>query len=459
MNEQQLNEQFEVARNEFKTMIEQDSLPGLKFGFEKLQKKHNLSEEQAFNEASVLYILYLVRSNVEEDSCKMEDFPKHLSLFAEKKMSPQEYYRTYLERLAHIETILEQWKRNELYDLTKQLGLKGCSSMRKDELVQTVKENVLKEEVMKELLMTCNDDAISFFERVLKAGVYKVTPREEAIAVHFPNVYFVMAGEHDVFAPIDVQKAYEKVNTEEFQKERTICSFLRGVALTVQSSYGFVTMEELDTLLNIHPETQVNDENRKELYDLLIKCSPKGLVMKKGYYGVKVMIDDKRFKYAVEKHAKTPMGVPSKKEVESVSYFGYPYCLKEYTQLRDFLLVHHLNVLHVENLMALVYAKLATSNDISYSMVDLNVSGIASNDHVVYGLLRNCLRVTRVVEYNGMNKEEFEKYEKTHASKEQTKPILPFSTKKLEEEKKLEEIRKATNNNPFAESLFHKLNK
>ena len=167
MTENQYEEEFGKAYEEVSEMIRKNQ-DGMKLTFIQFAEDRAMSKDEALKEASELYLLVKIRSELEEDSCSLKDYAMHLKKCGKLNLEVITYYKKYLERIDHISSLFKEYKRDELYGIFKELGVKGCSKYRKNEFLEQLDVVLLDEEQMKRSLSVTQMKRLNYLNVLCK---------------------------------------------------------------------------------------------------------------------------------------------------------------------------------------------------------------------------------------------------------------------------------------------------
>ena len=109
---------------------------------------------------------------------------------------------------------IERYKRDSLGAIASQMGIKGTSKLKKDELIDVIVDAMLDPEVMFYRLSIFDDATMALFEKAINKGCpYSEEDSERAALLSEADYAFNDVG--TIFVPGDVGAAYKKVKTKE----------------------------------------------------------------------------------------------------------------------------------------------------------------------------------------------------------------------------------------------------
>lgn len=159
--------------------------------------------------------------------------------------------------------------RSELYAYSKELGLKGCSSLKKDALIDKLCEYLLEKGPMTCRLGTLTDKEFDLFERALTVTVSLKETEEEDCAIEVSELGYLLVENKRATVPEDVREAFlEKVKGDSFQAMRRTLSWIRQCMNFAEELYGVAPEEEIVKLVNSRPGFDAGAEEIAILYNV-----------------------------------------------------------------------------------------------------------------------------------------------------------------------------------------------
>lgn len=232
--------------------------------------------------------------------------------------------------------LLSGFTRDGLKELAKELGLRGCSAYRKQELLAAITEYLSNEENVQSFFMNCLDEEITFFEACVEGNV-KID--EETV---IPSLYFFSKGycfpEGECFlVPEEIRQIYKGINNKEFRNIRKRYLEIVFYCRAACNLYGTIPCEKFIEIFNSQNDEKLDKDEFREMTALSEKRNwgfeiQEGLITDFSLYrngGYKVLMEEQRDK---------PYYIPEKEQFLKYVDGGYFEETKAYRRLQRFLI-------------------------------------------------------------------------------------------------------------------------
>ena len=205
------------------------------------------------------------------------DFSGELSGISEK----EDIARNVSYKVECLVEVFSMYSKEDLKTLAKVHGFTGYSKYNKGELAEWLKNQLLDEQYMKELLLGADEDDVELFQNIMDSEGGMVN--EEMIE------YSILLSSYGAYNPYldfcqipgDVQKVYRKINTEEFRNCLQDCWSKRNYCRGAVYLYGAVSIQELQEIYHYYEKREWLEEDAKSTIDRLTQWE-EGFVFKAG---------------------------------------------------------------------------------------------------------------------------------------------------------------------------------
>ena len=151
-------------------------------------------------------------------------------------------YRT--ARPESLEQVFLCYTKDNLQDIAKKHGLKGFSKWNKKDLAKWLRDQLLDEAVMGEIVKQASADETRFFESAIQEQGILIS--QELVA---DSLLLTTYGAYDpkqelYLVPEDVETTYEKICTPDMQAEKADRNRLEDYAKSAIYLYGVISLEK-----------------------------------------------------------------------------------------------------------------------------------------------------------------------------------------------------------------------
>lgn len=162
---------------------------------------------------------------------------------------------------------IKDYKRNDLYEYSRELGIKGCSSLKKEQMIDRICEYLLGKGVMTSRLGILTDREFDIFERALTATVSLKEADEIECAEEAADVGYLVVENKRASMPEDVKEAFlTNVKGSRFDAMRRTLSWIKQCMNFAEELYGVVPEEQMVNLVNSRPGFDAGAEEIAILY-------------------------------------------------------------------------------------------------------------------------------------------------------------------------------------------------
>ena len=200
-------------------------------------------------------------------------------------------------------------------------------------------DRLLEKECMTERLLFLNDQQMETLKRAVDAGgtfrAAVFSEEDDLARVCALDYAAVTKNENEFLIPTDVMKAFKEIDTPEFQHKRQQHVWLLDCLDVVEHYYGSIPIRQFYRLYRQFGELSREEmtEEIQALDDFETLCTIQdGRIIYRGW------LHDDEYKELESYQGDKPYYIPTKKEVEDISWNGYPTQQKEVKTLLAFFL-------------------------------------------------------------------------------------------------------------------------
>lgn len=268
--------------------------------------------------------------------------------------------------------------RKELNMIAEEIHLLRYKSLKKEELAEKIKNELLKPSFMQERLLLLSDKTIDVFEEVIQKD-YCYRPSNEALELLEPlydMAYLVIYTDNCVEVPKEVAAVYQQINTPEYRLMRKRVSWMYRCLRMVEMLYVVAPIKIVRQIYRRHPECKVSYEELLEIFKLVPEdMNPCVIRDDKVIY--KAVLKNDLYMQLEQRQEGKEFYIPSKEEIEDYAEHGYPSEDLPYQRLRAFLRYQmQLEDEYVDELMPVLWNHISMGADFSDIMDIINEDDI-----------------------------------------------------------------------------------
>ena len=248
----------------------------------------------------------------------------------------------------------ESYDKNTIMEIAKHHGLSGCSKYKKEELIKHTIEHVIDREEMRRYFLCVRDSELRLFERAA-AGNGRFSPSESE------EMDYLCAGGYVVsrlgisgsfLVAREVAKAYEDLNSLDFQEERARISRIGDYFRAANFLYVITPPSVILETFNKYEEKKLTQDELMHAYELFRSFRPL-VEYADGCFADTGLLHQKRFIELSRMQKKVPYYIPTRQEIRSAAEHKGLLMTEELSRLSSFL-TDRLNV-PAERLQDLLY--------------------------------------------------------------------------------------------------------
>lgn len=279
-----------------------------------------------------------------------------------------------------LNELFKDYKKNEIYDFVREMGIKGCSSYTKPKLIETACEFLLDKNTMESRLGLLTDEEFSIFEKAVNAPVALNSFEDEHAAYEVYEVGYIGIADSTAIVPDDVKEAYLGFSkSDNFDEKRKRFSWLKVCLHFVENMYGTAPIEQAAALYN----TKTGCRERAEGILEMLKSFPAdklGMnIDEKNMTITSKLFEDKEvFDYLTEEQSGKPFYEPTYAQINTLYKEMYLCDTIAYKKFKAFLLERTDEVEDVEDIVSQVWFDLSSGTKTGQEVMQavINIDGL-----------------------------------------------------------------------------------
>lgn len=161
--------------------------------------------------------------------------------------------------------IMRLYDKESLLNYAGDLEIKRTSRLKKDELAEKVANELLMPSVMRRRIAALSPECRTLMERAMREPFVPASEEmENALCLHESD-YAFLNKQGQLNVPVDVKKAYEKLNTPEFRKYARKMSWLSKCLDFGEAFYGVFDKDILLEVFNTRKGFYISPEELEKL--------------------------------------------------------------------------------------------------------------------------------------------------------------------------------------------------
>ena len=183
-----------------------------------------------------------------------------------------------------LEQVFLCYTKDNLQDIAKKHGLKGFSKWNKKDLAKWLKDQLLDENVMGEIVKKASADETGFFEAAIREQGIQIS--QDLVAA---SILLATYGAYDpkqsvYLVPDDVEEQYEKICTPDMQAEKANRDRMEIYAKAAAYLYGVISVEKFAEICETYDEALTDVEEVRGMLEEICRsnkeiCLKDGLLM------------------------------------------------------------------------------------------------------------------------------------------------------------------------------------
>lgn len=140
-----------------------------------------------------------------------------------------------------------------------------CQRRKKDELADKIANELLMPTVMRRRIAALSPECRTLLEHAIKEPFIPAPEEmEDAMCIHESD-YAFLSKKNQLDVPVDVKKAYEKLNTPEFRKYARKMSWLSQCLDFGEAFYGVFDKDVLRKMFNVRKGFHISEQELEKM--------------------------------------------------------------------------------------------------------------------------------------------------------------------------------------------------
>lgn len=237
-----------------------------------------------------------------------------------------------------LKHILKLYDKESLLNYARDLDIRRTSGLKKDELAEKIANELLAPSVMRRRIAVLSPECRALLERAMKEPFVPASGEMEDALYLNERDYAFLNKKDQLDVPVDVKKAYEKLNTPEFRKYARKMSWLSQCLDFGEAFYGIFDKDVLREMFNVRKGFHISEEELERLCNEfpadMMECH-----LEKGqrFIVAEYLAYDERYKDLLDIQAGKDFYIPNEQEI--LDYARNLYLSQEpaYQNFREFL--------------------------------------------------------------------------------------------------------------------------
>ena len=164
-----------------------------------------------------------------------------------------------------LKHIIRLYDKESLLNYARDLDIRRTSGLKKDELAEKIANELLAPSVMRRRIAALSPECRTLLERAMREPFVPASAEmEDALFLHESD-YAFLNKQDQLNVPIDVKKAYEKLNTPEFRKYARKMSWLSQCLEFGEAFYGVFDKDILREMFNVKKGFHISEAELEKL--------------------------------------------------------------------------------------------------------------------------------------------------------------------------------------------------
>ncbi len=279
-----------------------------------------------------------------------------------------------------LNELFKDYKKNELYDFVREMGIKGCSSYTKPKLIDKACEFLLDKSTMESRLGILTDEEFSIFEKAVKAPVALESFEDEHAAYEVYEIGYMGIADSTAIVPDDVKEAYLDFSKDEnFEEKRKRFSWLKVCLEFVENMYGIAPIEQVKMLYNSKTGCREDAVGILEMLKAFPADKLGMIIDEKNMTVTSKLFEDKEVHdFLVEEQGDKPFYEPTYAQIQTLYKEMYLCDTIAYKKFKEFLSERTDDEDNVEDIVSQVWFDLASGTKDGQEVMQwvLNVEGL-----------------------------------------------------------------------------------
>lgn len=164
-----------------------------------------------------------------------------------------------------LKHVLRMYDKESLLNYARDLEIRRTSGLKKDELADKIANELLIPTVMRRRIAVLSPECRALLEHAINEPFVPASEEMEDALVLHESDYAFLNKQDQLDVPVDVKKAYEKLNTPEFRKYARKMSWLAQCLDFGEAFYGVFDKDVLRKMYNVRKGFHISEEELEKL--------------------------------------------------------------------------------------------------------------------------------------------------------------------------------------------------
>lgn len=297
------------------------------------------SDEDAVNEIAACLALAASRALYYDDEIDEDDYKELL----QKLLKNEDIYEEddFFEEEDSIpttlaENLLMEHPRDELEDIARYFEI---DTEQPDEmLAMYVADAMMEPDTLGSIFCVMHDPLAAAMNELMTNGSIDVddTLIERLAGAEIPKDLFHFGMDDRLYVTEDLQEAYSRMNTPEFNDFRRHKVWLGDVVTAFALFYGTAPVDVFTELYNTHPEFRFTDQDTLDFIQMTAKKN-RVIDLVDGRLVSHMLLKKKEYRRLERAQGNRPYDMPEPSEMQTLCEFGYPADQPAYREMKSWL--------------------------------------------------------------------------------------------------------------------------
>ncbi|WP_143321934.1 plasmid pRiA4b ORF-3 family protein [Clostridium sp. HBUAS56010] len=280
----------------------------------------------------------------------------------------------------HIKEIYNYYDKDSIIEIAQRHGLSGVAKLKKEELIKQTTSHILDKDVMRRYFLCVRDSEIKLFDLVAEGNCEVHSDDIEELDFLYAGGYLTSGSDSHFVVAEEVVKAYQEINTLQFQEERSRLSTIGDYFCAANSLYAVTPPSVLLETFNKYEEKKLTFEELLRAYECLrpYRCLVQYI---DGNFVDGALAEQKSYTDLLHMQKKVPYYIPSKQEIRFMADHDGFLMTSELEKLNHFLKVQmDLSDDTIPYILHQIQAEISLGGQLPEIMNDIEAAGIVLSE-------------------------------------------------------------------------------
>ena len=263
----------------------------------------------------------------------------------------------YKSKLADIFSFYDK---EDIREIAEYHNIYTSASWKKTVLIDSTIEKMLQPQVMKDAFILFRDSEVEVFDKILSKK--EVSEQEEMILMDriYDTGYIGIQEDQSIEIPSDVIETYHKINSSEFQEERTYTSWLYDCFTFAALYYGVVPIHILVKMANQNKRITFNKDSIIKYFNMIPEHNREFEIVDNRFVYKELLEQEVSYTKFLDWQGKDkPYYIPREDEILNIAINGYLLQDEKIKELFTFFTYNNVSQLDAEFLSARVQKEIS----------------------------------------------------------------------------------------------------